>query len=61
MTISTAQLFSIIDTLVGSRSLQMCRVTMGGGVSHVAGFGLRDVRDRVFEISPQAIILGIDA
>jgi len=34
---------------------------MGGGVSHVAGFGLRDVRDRVFEISPQAIILGIDA
>ena len=61
MTLTTGNIFKLLDRLEDANRCRMYRVTMGdGSVSRVAAFSLRDVRSRVLELRPGAIILGID-
>ena len=60
MTISTGNIFTILDRLDNVLGFRMYRVTLGDrSVSHIVGASLKDARQRVREINSRAVILGI--
>ena len=59
MTISTGNIFTILDRLEDA-NCRMYRVTLGDGcVSRIAAASLLDCYHRVIEINSRAVILGI--
>lgn len=60
MTISTAQVFSILDSLADAQACRMYRVTLGSGrVSRIAACSLSDAYKRTLEIDSRSVILAI--